>query len=197
MISPHPASTCWETPAASSRRLCLVQGDITAAKVDAIVNAANAGLRGGSGVDGAIHSAAGHDELQAACREIIAARGPLNPGEAVITPGFALPARWIIHTVGPIWQGGYAGEEAVLRACYVASCTVAQAHGARSIAFPAVSCGIYGYPVEQAATVALSALRACLRDGLVEEAAMWLYSPEDMTVWMKAGNALYGPSTHK
>jgi O-acetyl-ADP-ribose deacetylase (regulator of RNase III) len=127
-------------------------GDITGQEVDAVVNAANAGLAGGGGVDGAIHRAAGASELHAAC----AALGGCEPGDAVATPAFALPARWIIHTVGPVWAGGRRGEPEILASCYERALAVADELGARSVAFPAISTGVYGYPPELAAEVAVS-----------------------------------------
>ena len=127
-----------------------VQGDITAERVDAVVNAANRRLRGGGGVDGAIHRAAGAERLQAACRAI----GECPPGRAVVTDGFDLPARFIIHTVGPVWHGGTQGEPETLAACYRNALAVADQVGARSVAFPAISTGVYGYPLGQAAEVA-------------------------------------------
>jgi O-acetyl-ADP-ribose deacetylase len=122
--------------------------------VDAVVNAANSRLAGGGGVDGSIHSAAGRADLMAAC----AALGGCEPGEAKATPGFRLPARWIIHTVGPVWQGGGKGEADVLARCYVSSMEVADELGARSVAFPAISTGIYGFPKDLAARVAVNTL---------------------------------------
>jgi len=139
-------------------RMEVWQGDITTLRVDAIVNAANNQLAGGSGVDGAIHKAAGTDQLQAACRRI----GYCATGDAVITPGFQLPARYVIHTVGPIWQGGSKGEADLLRACYSNSLTLAVKEGVRSIAFPAISCGVYGYPKEEAVAMAVDEVERCL-----------------------------------
>ena len=136
--------------------LSAVRGDITAQAVDAIVNAANSALAGGGGVDGAIHRAAGARDLHQAC----AALGGCQTGDAKATPGFALPARWIIHTVGPVWRGGAAGEAKLLASCYRRSLAVADDLGARSLAFPAISTGIYGYPPAQAAEIAVSTLRA-------------------------------------
>jgi O-acetyl-ADP-ribose deacetylase (regulator of RNase III) len=133
-----------------------VLGDITGQEVDAVVNAANARLAGGGGVDGAIHRAAGAAELRAAC----AALGGCEPGDARATPGFRLPARWIIHTVGPVWSGGRSGEPDVLASCYRRALAVADELGARSVAFPAISTGVYGYPVDLAAEVAVSTVAA-------------------------------------
>lgn len=130
--------------------------DITTLEVDAIVNAANAGLAGGGGVDGAIHRAAGAEALHDACRAL----GGCEPGDAKATPGFALHARWIVHTVGPVWRGGGSGEDRVLASCYRRAVTVADELGARSLAFPAISTGVYGYPPERAATIAVQTLAA-------------------------------------
>jgi O-acetyl-ADP-ribose deacetylase (regulator of RNase III) len=137
-------------------RLEAAKGDITAERVDAVVNAANRQLRGGGGVDGAIHRAAGAAKLQAACRDI----GECPPGRAVVTEGFALPARFIIHTVGPVWRGGAAGEPETLASCYRSVLAVADEVGARSVAFPAISTGVYGYPPELAAEVAVTTVGA-------------------------------------
>jgi O-acetyl-ADP-ribose deacetylase (regulator of RNase III) len=131
-----------------------VRADITTLDVDAVVNAANSRLAGGGGVDGAIHRAAGRAELTAAC----AALGGCEPGDAKATPGFGLPARWIIHTVGPVWGGGHHGEHDLLSSCYHRSLEVADELGARSVAFPAISTGVYGFPAEPAALIAVGAL---------------------------------------
>ncbi len=136
------------------------QGDITVERVDAVVNAANRRLLGGGGVDGAIHRAAGAERLQAACRVI----GECAPGCAVVTDGFDLPARFIIHTVGPVWHGGTVGEPETLAACYRSALAVADEVGARSIAFPAISTGVYGFPLGQAAELAVTTARAADTD---------------------------------
>ncbi|QGY40476.1 RNase III inhibitor [Pseudodesulfovibrio cashew] len=163
--------------------LFIREGDITRLDIDAIVNAANSRLAGGGGVDGAIHSAAGYMELQGACRAIIDEIGSLPAGEAVITPGFKLPAKNIIHTVGPIWRGGGQDEPRKLRNAYLNSLKLAAENGLRTIAFPAISCGVYGYPVEDAAHIALSALKEGLEAGLVGEAGMVLHGQPAYELW--------------
>ena len=142
-------------------RIETMEGDITALAVDAIVNAANPALAGGGGVDGAIHRAAGPG-LHAACKAIpmVAPFVRCPVGEARITPGFALPARFVIHTVGPVWQGGRDGEPERLAACYAACLRLAEEHALATIAFPAISCGVYGYPPDDAARIAVASLRA-------------------------------------
>ena len=139
----------------------VVQGDITTLDVDAIVNAANERMLGGGGVDGAIHRAAG-PELLAACRAVpeVSPGVRCPTGEARITPGFRLRARHVIHTVGPVWRGGRHGERELLASCYRRSLALAREHGVHSIAFPAISCGIYGYPLDEAATVAATEVHA-------------------------------------
>lgn len=140
-------------------RIRIIDADITTLAVDAIVNAANSSLLGGGGVDGAIHRAAGPD-LLAECRTL----GGCPTGQARITKGYRLPARYVIHTVGPVWHGGTAGEADLLASCHRESLRLARAHGVATIAFPAISCGIYGYPVEDAARIALTTTTEILRD---------------------------------
>lgn len=132
----------------------VVRADITTLPVDAIVNAANSTLLGGGGVDGAIHRAAG-PELKACCAKL----GGCPTGEARITPGFRLPAKWVIHAVGPVWRGGGHEEATLLASCYRNALELAHAHGARTVAFPSISTGAYGYPKDEAARIAVSVMR--------------------------------------
>jgi O-acetyl-ADP-ribose deacetylase len=143
--------------------LKVLHSDITQVKVDAIVNAANERMLGGGGVDGAIHAAAG-PRLLAACRAVPEVRPGVRcpTGDARITEGFNLPARYVIHTVGPIWQGGRNREDELLVSCYRASLRLADAYSLRSIAFPAISCGVYGFPAERASSLAVREIRQYL-----------------------------------
>ena len=142
-------------------RIEVIEADITTLQVDAIVNAANRTLLGGGGVDGAIHRAAGPG-LLAACRALPQVRPNMRcpAGAARITPGFRLPAKFVIHTVGPIWHGGGRGEPGLLASCYRESLELAAENAIRSIAFPAISCGAYGYPIDAAATIAVHEVQA-------------------------------------
>jgi O-acetyl-ADP-ribose deacetylase len=142
-----------------AERMVVIQGDITRQAVDAIVNAANERLRGGGGVDGAIHRAAGPQLLEECIRI-----GGCPTGEARITRGYDLPARYVIHTVGPVWQGGERSEPALLAACYRNALELAVANGVRTIAFPGISTGVYGYPLEAATRIAIVTVRDCLSE---------------------------------
>ena len=158
-----------------------VQADITTLKVDAIVNAANSSLLGGGGVDGAIHRAAGPQLLQA-CRQLHGC----PTGEARITPGFRLPARYVIHTVGPVWHGGTRGEASQLASCYRRSVELAIRHGLRSMAFPAISTGVYGYPVTEAAAIAVDSVRASARRaGVLEKVIFCCFSANDLRIYQQ------------
>ena len=163
----------------SDPRIRAVEADITTLAVDAIVNAANSSLLGGGGVDGAIHRAAG-PELLAECRSL----GGCRPGEAKLTRGYRLPAGHVIHTVGPIWQGGAHGEAETLAACYRNALALARSHGFRSIAFPAISTGVYSYPPDAAAEIAVREVRAALAEyRLPEQVIFALFGPEMLDLY--------------
>ena len=160
-------------------KLSAIQADLTTLAVDAIVNAANGSLLGGGGVDGAIHRAAG-PRLLAECRGL----GGCAVGDAKLTGGYRLPARHVIHTVGPVWQGGTAGESQLLASCYQRALEVAAAAALRSLAFPSISTGIYGYPIAAAARIAV----ATVRDGVprypeIQEVIFCCFSAEDLAVY--------------
>jgi O-acetyl-ADP-ribose deacetylase (regulator of RNase III) len=167
-------------------RLELTRGDITRERVGAIVNAANSSLMGGGGVDGAIHRAGGPAILDE-CRRIVEARGPLPAGEAVITTGGRLPARRVIHTVGPRWRGGDRGEAATLARCYRNCLALAAAEGLASLAFPSISTGAYGYPITEASGVAVGAVADVLRAGSpVRQVRFVLFSDADLEEYRRA-----------
>lgn len=167
-------------------RVELTRGDITHETVDAIVNAANSSLMGGGGVDGAIHRAGGPAILED-CRRIRERQGPLPAGQAVITGAGRLPCRHVIHTVGPVWAGGEGDEAETLARCYRNSLALAAAQGLRSVAFPSISTGIYGYPVAQAAAVALRTAKEVLEAGSPLELVRWvLFSDPDLQAYARA-----------
>ncbi|MEX2648370.1 MAG: O-acetyl-ADP-ribose deacetylase [Alphaproteobacteria bacterium] len=167
-------------------RIAIIEGDITRQSVDAVVNAANRTLLGGGGVDGAIHRAAG-PELLEACRAL----GGCPTGEARITPGFRMGARWIIHTVGPVWRGGNDGEDALLAACYRNSLELAARHGVRTIAFPSISTGAYRFPLARACAIALRTIVDVLSDRAMPERVMLVaFGREALAAYRAAWAAL-------
>ena len=156
--------------------ISIIQKDITTLSIDAIVNAANNSLLGGGGVDGAIHRAAGPELLQA-CRVL----NGCETGQAKITPGFQLPAKWVVHTVGPVWSGGDNDEAVLLESCYQKSLQLALDHAAKTIAFPAISTGVYGYPKQQAAAIALRIMQQY--ETQFDEIIACCFSVEDMQLY--------------
>jgi O-acetyl-ADP-ribose deacetylase (regulator of RNase III) len=168
-------------------RLSLIQGDITRQATEAIVNAANPGLMGGGGVDGAIHRAGGPAILEE-CKQIVASQGRLPTGKAVITTGGNLPAKYVIHTVGPIWQGGDRGEASLLESAYRESLKLAVAHNLTSISFPSISTGAYGYPLAEAARVAIKAVASFLRGEVtsIKEVVFVLFDPRTYEAYASA-----------
>lgn len=169
-------------------KMTITEGDITRLQVDAIVNAANESLLGGGGVDGAIHRAAG-PELLAYCRTL----GGCPTGEAKITPGFRLPARWVIHTPGPIWHGGGQREEELLANCYRNSLALAETQGVHSIAFPAISTGIFGFPLQRATEIAITETQRFLEGhALPEEVIFVCFSADTAQVYRETMQRLVG-----
>jgi O-acetyl-ADP-ribose deacetylase len=171
-----------------SGRVEAIRGDITRLEVDAIVNAANATLLGGGGVDGAIHRAAG-PELLAECRTL----GGARTGEVKATRGYRLPARWVLHAVGPVWHGGSRAEDEALARCYREALRLAAEKGARSVAFPAISTGAYGFPMERATRIAVGEVRDGLsRHPSIEKAVLCCFSAEDLAVYERVAGELLG-----
>ena len=171
--------------AVGGTRLLLVQGDITLQDADAIVNAANPGLLGGGGVDGAIHRAGGPAILEE-CRAIVARIGSCPAGQAVVTGGGLMRARHVIHAVGPVWRGGDRGEDGLLRDVYRSSLLLALSVGAGSLAFPCISTGAYGFPSERAARIALEAVREFAREhGRPDEVRFVTFGPEDHRIYAR------------
>jgi O-acetyl-ADP-ribose deacetylase (regulator of RNase III) len=169
-------------------RIATVRGDVTRLDVDAIVNAANSSLLGGGGVDGAIHRAAG-PELLAECRTL----GGARPGEVKATRGYRLPARWVLHAVGPVWHGGSQEEDATLASCYREALRLAAEKGARSVAFPAISTGAYGFPIERATRIAVREAREGLsRHPSIEKIVLCCFSAEDLAVYDRVAGELLG-----
>jgi O-acetyl-ADP-ribose deacetylase len=171
-----------ESRSTPSERMGIIQGDITKLAVDAIVNAANSSLLGGGGVDGAIHRAAG-SELLAACQQL----NGCQTGRAKITPGYRLPAHYVIHTVGPVWHGGNDREPELLASCYRESLVLAVTHQIQTIAFPAISCGVYGYPIELAAQVALETVYTFLaQDDSIAGVSFVCFNDRDYQSYLEA-----------
>ncbi len=171
----------------NQRKLSLIQGDITRQVTDAIVNAANSSLMGGGGVDGAIHRAGGPKILEE-CKQIVSRQGPLPSGKAVITTGGNLPAKYVIHTVGPIWHGGTGGEAQTLASAYKESLRIAETYNLKSVSFPSISTGAYGYPVDAAAEVAIQTVIIFLKEEAVsiKEVVFVLFDSRTYEAYRKA-----------
>ena len=163
-----------------SNRIQIIVGDITTLKVDAIVNAANRSLLGGGGVDGAIHRAAGPGLLKE-CYKL----GGCETGQSKITDAYNLPSKKIIHTVGPVWKGGIFGEDELLASCYKTSIELAKENNIKSIAFPCISTGVYGFPKDRAARIALDTIFECIRDGFDGEITICCFSEDDKRYYME------------
>jgi O-acetyl-ADP-ribose deacetylase (regulator of RNase III) len=172
-----------------TERISVIQGDITQLAVDAIANAANSSLLGGGGVDGAIHAAAGR-QLREECKTL----GGCATGEAKITKGYNLPARHVIHTVGPIWYGGKAGEDELLARCYRNTLAVAERHGLRSVALPSISTGAFGFPVERACRIALAEIKAFLeQSSMMEKVTIVCFDRSTMECYRTAWSEVVQP----
>lgn len=174
--------------------LSIVQGDITRQETEAIVNAANSSLMGGGGVDGAIHRAGG-PQILAECKEIVARQGELPAGQAVVTSGGNLKARYVIHTVGPIWTGGGRGEDKLLKNAYHSSLSLAREKGISSLSFPSISTGAYRFPIDRAARIALAAIHDFCRDHQFKEVRFVLFSENDLKVYEEAWGDLVAGET--
>jgi len=169
-------------------RIEIVEGDITKQKVDAIVNAANPSLLGGGGVDGAIHRAAG-PELLEECKKI----GGCPTGEARVTKGYRLPAKWVIHTVGPVWRGGNANEDELLASCYRNSLKAAKEIGAKTVSFPSISTGAYGFPMDRASEIALKETAKFLEtDNFIEKVIFVCFGEKALNIYKNTFNRLFG-----
>ena len=181
-------------PITKRAMLTLVEGDITKQRADAIVNAANSSLMGGGGVDGAIHRVGGPAILEE-CKKIREASGPLQPGRAVVTSAGELSAQYVFHTVGPVWQGGDKGESKILASCYQYCIRLAHGMKLRSIVFPSISTGAFGYPVEAAAPLAIDAVRLALSAGAtVEDVTFCLFDANTLAMYEDAAKELFGES---
>lgn len=171
-----------------NERIEIVEGNITKLEVDAIVNAANKTLLGGGGVDGAIHRAAG-PELKEECRTL----GGCETGEAKITSGYRLPAKYVIHTVGPVWHGGKSGEDDLLRDCYRNSLELAASRGIATIAFPSISTGVYGFPIERASKIALAEIRDFLKENeSIKKVICCCFGAGDYQIYIQAAKEVLG-----